>query len=185
MHWYKGLSRREFIRLGAVAAAASGFSSCANPKIPWRFLTLAEARTLAALWDQIIPPDNDPGAQWASVVNYIDIQLCGPYTDLQSVYRDGLAALDKFSTTKFGHDFASLAADTQLTLLKSIDLATTSPEKTIAAAQQSFFHLVIDHTMQGFYGDPRHGGNREHASWKMVFLPFPPVRGQQRYGTKT
>ena len=29
--------------------------------------------------DQIIPPDQDAGAAWAGVVNYIDRQLCGPY----------------------------------------------------------------------------------------------------------
>lgn len=185
MPWYKDLSRREFIRLGAVAAASSSLISCANPKIPWRFLTLNEARTLAALCDQIIPPDNDPGAQWASVVNYIDIQLCGPYKDLQQVYRGGLAELDKLSVTKFGHDFPSLPLDSQLTFLKSIEQGNASPDTTTATAQQSFFHLVIDHTMQGFYGDPRHGGNREHASWKMLALPYPPLRGQQRYGTKT
>lgn len=185
MPWYKGLSRREFIRLGAVVAASSSLTSCANPKMPWRILTLNEARTLAALCDQIIPPDNDPGAQWASVVNYIDIQLCSPYKDLQQVYRDGLAELDKLSVTKFGHDFASLPLDSQLAFLKSIEQGNASPDKTTAVAQQSFFHLVIDHTMQGFYGDPRHGGNREHASWKMLALPYPPLRGQQRYGTKT
>ena len=33
-------------------------------------------------------------------------------------------------------------------------------------------------TRQGFYGDPRHGGNRDAASWKMLALPFPPVRGR-------
>ena len=39
--------------------------------------------------------------------------------------------------------------------------------------------LVLNHARQGFYGDPRHGGNRAMASWKMVGLPFPPVRGRQ------
>jgi hypothetical protein len=28
--------------------------------------------------------------------------------------------------------------------------------------------MVIDHTMQGFYGSPEHGGNRDEASWKML-----------------
>ena len=185
MPWYKGLSRREFIRLGAVAAAASGVISCSNPKVPWRFFTVTEARTLAALSDQIIPPDNNPGAQWAGVVNYIDIQLCGPYQDLRPVYREGLAELDKISTKQFGHDFATLAADSQMTLLKSIEQGKASSDLSVAATQKSFFYLVLDHTMQGFYGDPRHGGNRERTSWKMLALPYPPLRGQQRYGTKS
>jgi hypothetical protein len=32
--------------------------------------------------------------------------------------------------------------------------------------------------MQGFYGDPRHGGNLNRVSWKMLRLPYPPVRGR-------
>jgi gluconate 2-dehydrogenase gamma chain len=40
---------------------------------------------------------------------------------------------------------------------------------------------VRAHTMQGFYGDPRHGGNRDRASWKMVGLSYPPIRGQEKY----
>ncbi len=174
MSWYKGLSRREFIRLGAVAAAASGTISCSSPKLPWRFLTLSEARTLAAICDQIIPPDKDPGAQWASVVNFIDIQLCGPYQNFQSTYRQGLAQLEDISAKHFGNDFSSLPADSQLALLKSVEQGI--------ATQQSFFHLILEHTMQGFYGDPRHGGNRDRVSWKMLQLPYPPLRGQQRYG---
>jgi gluconate 2-dehydrogenase gamma chain len=182
MSWYKNLNRREFICLAAATAAASGTISCSNPTSPWRFFSLNQARTLAALCDQIIPPDKDPGAQWASVVNYIDIQLCGAYRDLQPLYRDGLAQLDRISARLYGHDFATLPVDSQLTLLKSIEQGSASTGPAMAANLQSFFHVVLDHTMQGFYGDPRHGGNRERASWKMLSLPYPPLRGQQRYG---
>jgi gluconate 2-dehydrogenase gamma chain len=38
--------------------------------------------------------------------------------------------------------------------------------------------------MQGFYGDPRHGGNREGVSWKMLGLPYPPIRGRLRYDVR-
>ena len=46
---------------------------------------------------------------------------------------------------------------------------------------RAFFQLILDPHQQGFYGDPRHGGNREMVSWKMLGLPFPPIRGRQRY----
>jgi gluconate 2-dehydrogenase gamma chain len=42
-----------------------------------------------------------------------------------------------------------------------------------------FFDMLVAHTMQGFYGDPRHGGNRERASWKMLGVASPPVRGRR------
>jgi gluconate 2-dehydrogenase gamma chain len=35
--------------------------------------------------------------------------------------------------------------------------------------------------MQGFYGSPRHGGNRNYVSYKMLGLEYPVVMGQNRY----
>ena len=47
----------------------------------------------------------------------------------------------------------------------------------------AFFNLVIEHTRQGFYGSPRHGGNRNYASYRMLGLAYPNPIGQNRYGT--
>ena len=48
-------------------------------------------------------------------------------------------------------------------------------------SSKDFFTLILGHTMQGYYGDPRHGGNRGRASWKMLGLPYPPIRGRSHY----
>jgi hypothetical protein len=32
--------------------------------------------------------------------------------------------------------------------------------------------------MAAYYGDPRHGGNRDYASWRMLRVPVAPVRGR-------
>ena len=32
--------------------------------------------------------------------------------------------------------------------------------------------------MMGFYGDPRHGGNKDRVSWRMLGVPDPPIRGR-------
>ena len=48
-------------------------------------------------------------------------------------------------------------------------------------SSEEFFALLVDHTMQSFYGDPRHGGNRDGASWKMLGTPYPPIRGRLHY----
>jgi hypothetical protein len=32
--------------------------------------------------------------------------------------------------------------------------------------------------MMGFYGDPRHGGNKDRVAWRMLGVPDPPVRGR-------
>jgi hypothetical protein len=73
------LNRRAFLQAALTTAAAAGAGvACGRNGSPWRFFTLDEARTLASMVDQIIPPDQDAGAVWAGVVNYIDRQLCGP-----------------------------------------------------------------------------------------------------------
>src|SRR5438270_1424048 len=84
-------NRRSFLQAALTAAVAAGTNvACSRNRTPWRFFSIDEARALAAMSDQIIPADQDPGAAWAGVVNYIDRQLCGPYQNLQSSYRLGL-----------------------------------------------------------------------------------------------
>ena len=179
--WYKNLSRREFIQLAAAAAAVGGTASCTGPRSPWHFLSLDEARTLAAICDQLIPPDQDPGADWAQVVCFVDTQLRGPYRDLQSLYRNGIAHTEETARRRFGKAFAEVPGDQQIAILTSLERGDAPKNIWNAADPRRFFATVLAHTMQGFYGDPRHGGNRAHASWKMLGLPYPPVRGRLKY----
>ena len=176
------LSRRKFLQAAMAVAAATGSGvGCAGTRTPWRFLTVDEARALAAICDQIIPPDEDPGAAWVGVVNYIDRQLCGPLQRLRNLYRRGIAAVDKSSRALYGADFADLAAAKQVELLAMMEQGQAPGEAWKQISSAEFFGLVLDQTMQGFYGDPRHGGNREGASWKMLGIPYPPIRGRLHY----
>jgi len=67
------------------------------------------------------------------------------------------------------------------------DLADTSHEQqfaVVSALEQEaspFFELVRMHTLEGYYGSPRHGGNRDAASWRMLGLDEPPLRGRAQY----
>ena len=173
------LNRRAFLQAALAASAAAGTGvACSLNETPWRFFTLDEARALAAISDQIIPPDQDPGASWAGVVNYIDRQLCGPYEHLQPIYRRGLAGVDQSSRTLYAKVFADLEANQQIDLLHRLEDRKAPGAIWNQISSAEFFGYVVDHTMQGFYGDPRHGGNREGVSWKMLNLPYPPIRGR-------
>jgi gluconate 2-dehydrogenase gamma chain len=178
--WYHNLSRREFLKTAAAAAMMSGASGCVGARSPWRFLTIDEARTLAAICDRIIPPDSDPGADWARVVNFIDVQLCGPYGELRSSYRAGLACLERTSRKQRGRAFAEMTSDQQTLLLAALEKGDVPVGIWDGVNPKTFFEMVLSHTMQGFYGDPRHGGNRDRVSWKMLGLPYPQVRGRRR-----
>jgi gluconate 2-dehydrogenase gamma chain len=175
------LNRRAFLQAALAAAAAAGAGvACSRNQTPWRFLTLDEARCLAAITDQIIPPDRDAGASWAGVVNYIDRQLCGPFKNLQATYRRGLAGVDESCRSLYAKVFADLDSSRQLEVLRRLETATLPGAIWKQISSSEFFGSVIDHTMQGFYGDPRHGGNRDGVSWKMLGLPYPPIRGRIR-----
>ena len=156
--------------------------ACGKGGAPWRFLTVDEARTLAALCEQIISADEDPGGAWAGVVNYIDRQLCGQLHHLRSSYRTGIASVDKCSRTLHGVDFTKLTPRRQVELLRLIEQDRTPGEAWKGISSKEFFDLMLDHTMQGFYADPRHGGNREGAGWKMLGIPYPPIRGRLHFG---
>jgi gluconate 2-dehydrogenase gamma chain len=175
------LNRRAFLQAALTAAAAAGTGMACNvDRNPWRFFTVDEARTLAALVDQIIPPDQDAGAVWAGVVNYIDRQLCGPYQNLQIVYRRGLACVDQTSQSLYGRLLADLESNQQIELLHRLEDGKVQGSVWKQLSSAEFFSVVTDHAMQGFYGDPRHGGNREGVSWKTLNLPYPPIRGRLR-----
>lgn len=146
--------RREFLAAVAVSTVA-----CGGHPSPWRFLTQQEAITLAAVCSRIIPADRDPGASEAGVVAFIDRQLAGFYKAHQKTYREGLAQL--------GPSFADSKPEDQIAALKALE-----------KKKSPFFDLVVTHTMQGFYGSPRHGGNRDAVSWRMLGVPYPPVRGR-------
>jgi len=164
-----------------MAAAAGAGIGCGRAGTPWRFLTVDEARTLAALCDQIIPADEDPGAAWAGVVNYVDRQLCGPLQDLRASYHKGIAAVERSSRMLYGSSFSALPAVRQVELLTLMEQGQAPAEAWKQISSTQFFDLLLDQTMQGFYGDPRHGGNREGISWKMLGIPYPPIRGRLHF----
>ena len=174
------LRRRKFIQAGASAVVA-GTTACTANRSPWRFFTLEEARTLDALCEQIIPTDQDPGASWAGAVRFVDRQLTGFLKPLQSAYREGLAAVNQACRVLHGAPFADLAAEKQAAVLSAMEKNKLGKEAWPRGPAKPFFDLLVSHTMQGYYGGPRHGGNRDAVSWRMLGVPIPPVRGRAQH----
>ena len=161
--------RRRFVQFAGTATAAGVLASCTHRAAKWRFLTDAEGQTLEALCKQIIPTDQTPGAVWAGAVNYIDRQLMGPFRRQRGLYRSGLAGLDQAAQEFGGQPFAGLPSPRQSELLSKLQ-----------GENRRFFNVAIAPTMQSYYCDPRHGGNRDAVSWRMLGVPVIPIRGQAR-----
>jgi len=177
------LPRRRFLQVAATGAAA-GAVSCSHRQNRWRSLTESEATTLAAVCDQIIPPDGAPGATPAGALEFIDRQLAGRYRRYRRTYSEGLHSLDAIATRTSGQPFAKLTTAQQFELLTRLDEGKLGNGGDYDSAR-AFFNLAIAHTMQGFYGTPRHGGNREAASWVMLGVPVRPVRSRTSPETKS
>jgi gluconate 2-dehydrogenase gamma chain len=159
-------------------AVAAGAVACGRPTSRWRVLTEDEARTLAAACDQIIPPDQDPGASQAGVVTFIDRQLATRRKKDLPLWRSGIASLDATAQRTHGARFADLASDTQIAVLQGIQKGQGEKGDWNGVAPAAFFRRLRDYTMMGFYGDPRHGGNKDRVSWTMLGVADPPLRGR-------
>jgi gluconate 2-dehydrogenase gamma chain len=162
----------------AAATAAGGLLAGCGRFRSAAALTTGERRLVEALSDQIIPPDQDAGGREAAVVDFIDTQLRGPYGRFLVTYRQGLAGLDATSRAVHGRSFPDLAPDEQTAFLAAVEKGEVPTGVWKPAEARQFFRLVTDHCMQGYYGSPRHGGNRGAASWKMLRLDYPQVAGR-------
>jgi gluconate 2-dehydrogenase gamma chain len=151
-------------------------TASADIKVPLRFFTAAEARAVQAAAERIFPSDaNGPGATEAGVVIYIDRQLAGPYgrdkyryakapfvesgpehgyqgkETPREVYRAGIAGLGNF-----------------------VELKPAEQDQKLRSIQTTnFFRLLRQHTLEGMFSDPMHGGNANMIGWQLIGYPGP------------
>lgn len=161
--------------LGSALPRTGRAASVAEPSGGWNFLTMEEAGLLAAVCEQIVPADQDPGAMQAGCVDFIDRQLAGTYRRHQRAYREGLAALQELSRRLHGRPFEELPFDIQTAVLVQVEAGRVDPGQWTSRdiPSPAFFQLVRNHTLQGFYGSPRHGGNKGFASYRMLGIELP------------
>jgi gluconate 2-dehydrogenase gamma chain len=182
MNSQDNLSRRNFMKLTALGLGSMYlFSQCSEPFSKWRFFTNAEARLMDAIADQIIPPDEWPGGCESGVTNFIDKQLVGPYVRFREDYRKGLNAIQDACRMNYHKKFEQLDWNEQTSFLELMEAGKMKHEMWKGGFDKTFFSLLRDHSMQAYYGSPRHGGNKNNVSYKMLQLDYPLIIGQNRY----
>jgi gluconate 2-dehydrogenase gamma chain len=160
----------------------------------WRYFTPQEAEAVGAIVARLIPADElSVSGRDAGCAVFIDAQLAGSYGSAERLYmrppfasgtptqgfqspltpaaqyRAGLAALDAYCLAGFaGKRFADLSEAQQDKLLADLE---SGAAKLDGADGRGFFELLLQNTMEGFFADPVHGGNREMAGWKMIGFP--------------
>ena len=177
------LNRRAFLKTGVAGfGSILLMPSCYRQTSSWLFFTDAEAACVIALSEQIIPADeHGGGAAEAGVIHYIDRQLVAVFDYDQVVYQQGISALQSTCLELYQKRFESLDPETRYEVCSRLEKNELLHEAWGELEQSRFFSLVVSHSMQGFYGAPRHGGNRNYMSYQMMGLDFPLVIGRNHY----
>jgi gluconate 2-dehydrogenase gamma chain len=160
----------------------------------WRFFNRNEVRVVEAAISRLIPGDElGPGAREAGVAEFLDGQLAGAWGSGDNLYRQGpfaagtvqqgyqlsftpaemfrmgLAKLDEASTQAHGGSaFADLTPALQDGLLAQAEKGQLDFGPLPSGV---FFGALLDATVEGFFGDPLYGGNRDKIGWKLVGFP--------------
>jgi gluconate 2-dehydrogenase gamma chain len=145
-------------------------------RVPLRFFTEEEALIVAAATARIFPTDESgPGAREAGVVIFIDRQLAGPYGRdryryTQGPFEDGPAELGYQGKATpreiYREGLKNLKGFDQLTLEEQdARLRQIEPSR--------FFSLIRQHTIEGMFSDPIHGGNVDLIGWQLIGFPGP------------
>jgi len=182
------ISRRDLLKRAAIVGGAAAVSRSAEatrsaeafalhthpaeafavPREPLENLTAADADILDAVVARLIPTDaSGPGATEARAAHYIDRALGGALAASRPAYTSGLAALDGYARSSRGKPFTALPPADQDGVLVEAENGTAAGFTGSAA----FFALVLNHTLQGTFGDPYYGGNANFVGWDMLGYP--------------
>jgi gluconate 2-dehydrogenase gamma chain len=165
-------SRREMLKRAAAVGAATAVPRYALAQArgePYANLTADEAKTLEAVVARLIPSDeNGPGALEAGATRYIDRALGEALAGAREVYSTGLAALERYAQSTAGRSFVELEPARQDALLAELE---QNAAVGFPPGSATFFNLVLAHTIEGTFGDPHYGGNRDFIGWELVGYP--------------
>ncbi|MBZ5632673.1 MAG: gluconate 2-dehydrogenase subunit 3 family protein [Acidobacteriia bacterium] len=160
----RDVSRRALIQSAAFVPLAALVSS-AQQTSP-AALTPAQMKTLVAFIDRLIPRDElGPGAVEAGAQIYIDRVLAGPNAGEKDSFIQGLEAVDAYAKRVHGAAIAELSAEKRDQLLAELAGGST-PES-------QFFNRARRLTLEGMFGDPYYGGNKDFAGWDLIRYPGP------------
>ena len=181
-----GITRREVVRLLAIAPLATAFRWAPEavreagalaretllrdgPYEPKHF-TAHEWDTVRLLVDIILPKDERSGsATEAGVPEFMDFML-GDDPDLETPVRGGLAWLDRECADRYGKTFVACTDQERAAVLD--DIAWPRWAKPEHSAGVAFFNSFRDFTASGFFSskmgiqDLRYIGNTYVTEWK-------------------
>ncbi|MDR1335605.1 MAG: gluconate 2-dehydrogenase subunit 3 family protein [Tannerella sp.] len=175
-------NRRRFIKAVGLLYGGLLIAPACTPSAGSRYraFTDGEAACLIALCEQLIPADEYPGATDAGVIHFIDRQSKLRFPNERTLFKRGVASLQAWCRAERGQLFEDLDAPAQTAIMQAMEKDEIKSDLWEVSPRE-FFNRLLARAMQGFYGSPRHGGNRDYVSFKMLKLDYPQLIGQNRY----
>jgi gluconate 2-dehydrogenase gamma chain len=120
-------------------------------------LTDAEARTLSAFANQIVPTDGLPGAHEAGAIYFIDSAIGGFAAPFKPLVQSGAKALDDAARRQNRRvtSFADLTPAQQVRVMRRSE-------------NQPYFGVLRTLSILGVFADPKYGGNRGNAGFRIA-----------------
>lgn len=116
---------------------------------------------LEALAARILPSDDGPGAAETGVGGYLQKTLDRLAAGTREIYFQQLDALDQIARRSVDRGFADCSPSDQDRLVES----------WIEEARARWvLEQLVRISLEGFLGDPRHGGNRRRLGWSYLGL---------------
>jgi hypothetical protein len=125
-----------------------------------------QVRVLEAVAERIFPATDTPGAVAIGAVEYILRALAGDYAEAVALYERGLGEIERHALKRFGRDFVILGADEMDSVLADFEHGRADFDGAV-----DFFETVRCHVLEGIFGEPEYGGNRDLAGWRIVDFP--------------
>jgi hypothetical protein len=171
-------SRRAVIAGAAIipVAALTAAAQTTPTKPPEPALSDAQLRLLAAFVDRIIPKDElGPSASESGVPEYINRALGDYLAGEKMAFIEGLQATDAFARRSLDRAFLELTPEKQDALLSAMESGSADGFPNARA----FFSRARRLTMEGMFGDPFYGGNKNFAGWDLIRYPGPRLASLQ------
>ena len=172
---------------GAARSALDGFV----------FFNPDEVSFVKAALDTLIPPDpTGPGGSEAGCATYMDRQLGGAFGRGARLYmqgpfaegtpqqgyqlplapadliRIGIADVDAYAMATRKKGLRDLDATTRAAVLTEVEQGKAQLAHVPGPV---WFNQFLALTMEGYFGDPIYGGNKDKAAWKMIGFPGVPA----------
>ncbi len=169
------ITRRAVIASAAIVPVAALTASAQQAADPAVF-SPAQLRVLVAFVDRIIPHDElGPSASESGVPEYINRSLGDYLAAEKTAFIEGLEATDALARRTQNAAFADLSPDRQDAVLTAMDSGSAEGFPNARA----FFNRARRLTMEGMFGDPYYGGNKNFAGWDLIRYPGPRLATSQ------